>query len=44
MENRIKELEEAMMFFSDWYNRTQKSNIILPDNLDEKGNTKIILE
>ena len=50
LENKVKEqeqhiqgLEEAMMFFSDWYNKTQRANIIMPDNLDDNGNTKIIL-
>lgn len=51
LENKIKEqeqrilaLEEAMMFFSDWYNKTQRANIILPENVDESGKTKIILD
>jgi hypothetical protein len=40
---RVDALEEAMQFFSEWYNKTQRANIILPDNLDESGNTKLIL-
>lgn len=40
---RVDALEEAMQFFSEWYNKTQRANIILPDNLDENGNTKLIL-
>jgi hypothetical protein len=42
-EIRIQALEEAMMFFSNWYNTTQRPNILVPDNLDENGNTKLIL-
>jgi len=42
-EERILALEEAMMFFSKWYNETQRANIILPDNLNENGSTKLIL-
>ena len=42
-EERILALEEAMMFFSEWYNTTQRANIILPDNVDESGKTKLIL-
>lgn len=39
---KIAALEEAMMFFSEWYNKTQRVNIELPDHLDENGGTKII--
>jgi hypothetical protein len=42
-ETRLAALEEAMMFFSDWYNKTQRANIIMPENTDENGNTKLIL-
>lgn len=42
-EERILALEEAVMFFSDWFNKTQRKEIILPDNVDESGNTKLIL-
>ncbi len=40
---RVAACEEALTFFSEWYNKTQRSNILLPDNLDESGNTKLIL-
>ncbi len=40
---RLEALEEAMQFFSEWYNTTQRSNILLPNNLDTSGNSKIIL-
>lgn len=43
LEIRVMALEEAMQFFSEWYNTTQRANIILPDNLDDSGNTKLIL-
>lgn len=49
-DNKVKELtkrieacEEALTFFSEWYNKTQRANIILPDNLDESGQVKLIL-
>jgi len=32
LERRILGLEEAMQFFSDWYNKTQRSNLILPES------------
>jgi len=41
--NRVNACEEALTFFSEWYNKTQRANILLPDNLDESGNTKLIL-
>lgn len=41
--SKVEALEEAMQFFSEWYNKTQRVNIILPNNLDESGNTKLIL-
>lgn len=40
---RVSACEEALTFFSEWYNKTQRANILLPDNLDESGNTKLIL-
>ncbi len=43
LQTRVEGLEEAMQFFSDWYNKTQRSNILLPDTMDDKGNTKLIL-
>jgi len=42
-EERIAGLEEAMQFFSEWYNRTQRVDILVPENLDTSGNTKIII-
>lgn len=41
-EIRIQALEEAMAFMVDYY-KSQKVDIILPDSLDDKGNTKLIL-
>jgi len=43
-EERIAALEEAMMFFSNWYNTTQRPNILVPEHLanDDKPN-KLIL-
>ena len=32
LERRILGLEEAMQFFSEWYNKTQRSNLILPES------------
>jgi hypothetical protein len=43
LKKRVEGLEEAMIFFSDWYNKTQVSNIILPDNSNSNGTPKIIL-
>jgi DNA-binding MarR family transcriptional regulator len=40
---RVAACEEALTFFSEWYNKTQRANILLPDSLDESGNTKLIL-
>ena len=37
LQDRVVGLEEAMQFFSEWYNKTQRSNLILPEE------TKIIL-
>lgn len=31
LESRVEGLEEAMQFFSEWYNKTQRSNLILPE-------------
>ena len=42
-EERIAGLEEAMQFFSEWYNKTQRANILLPDNLEDDGSKTIIL-
>lgn len=45
LNKQIEGLEEAMIFFSDWFNKTQVSEpkIILPTHLDESGNNKLIL-
>jgi hypothetical protein len=32
-EERIAGLEEAMQFFSEWYNKTQRPNILVPEHL-----------
>ena len=41
---RVAALEEAMMFFSNWYNKKYASNIIVPEHLANDDNqTKIIL-
>lgn len=31
LQDRVTGLEEAMQFFSEWYNKTQRSNLILPE-------------
>lgn len=41
LETRSIALEEAMAFFSAWYNETQKTNILVPEHL--KNNTPFIL-
>ena len=33
LERRILGLEEAMQFFSEWYNKTQRPNILVPEHL-----------
>lgn len=43
LKTRVEGLEDAMRFFSEWYNTTQRANILLPNTLDESGNTKLIL-
>ena len=40
--DRIVGLEEAMQFFSEWYNRTQRVDILVPDTLAQ-DKPKIIL-
>lgn len=40
---RVLGLEEAMIFFSDWYNRTQRPNILLKEDNNTDGSKKIIL-
>lgn len=42
-EERLLGLEEAMMFFSEWYNKTQRKDILLPDTSNPDGSSKIIL-
>lgn len=44
LEARIIGLEEAMQFFSEWYNKTQRANILVPDTLaSDHDNPGIIL-
>lgn len=33
LDSRIAALEEAMSFFSNWYNKTQRTEILIPENL-----------
>lgn len=41
---RVEALEEAMQFFSEWYNKTQRANILVPDTLaSDHDNPSIIL-
>lgn len=35
---RMMALEEAMMFFSNWYNKTQEVNILVPEHLKNSSN------
>lgn len=37
-EERINGLEEAMIFFSNWYNKTQTVDILVPDNVAKEYN------
>lgn len=37
---KIEALEQAMQFFVDWYNRTQRVDILVPEGFDKP---KIIL-
>ena len=37
---KVAALEEAMQFFSEWYNKTQRVEILVPENFDKP---KIIL-
>lgn len=52
LENRIKDqqtrieaLEDAMRFFVEWYNTTQRVDILVPDSVKNEidGKSKIIL-
>jgi hypothetical protein len=43
LELQVAALQEAVAFFAKWWDETQKPNIILPDNLNEDGSTKLIL-
>jgi len=44
VEDRLLGLEEAMSFFSNWYNKTQRGpEILLSDTTNENGTPKIIL-
>ena len=40
--NRLEALEDAMKFFVEWYNTTQRVDILVPEHLSE-GKTKLIL-
>jgi len=42
---RLAATEEALAFFANWYNRTQESNILIPENLKNEieGKSKLIL-
>jgi len=43
-EERIRGLEEAMQFFSEWYNKTQRVDILVPEHLaNNNSGTPIIL-
>jgi len=46
-EIRIQALEEAMQFFSEWYNKTQRPNILVPEHLynetEDNTSAKLIL-
>lgn len=42
-ELRIQGLEEAMQFFSEWYNKTQRVDILVPEHLSNNGTGSIIL-
>lgn len=42
-EERILGLEEAMQFFSEWYNKTQRSNILVPEHLTNDNPSGLIL-
>lgn len=41
-EKRILGLEEAMQFFSEWYNKTQRVDILVPEHLSGES-TKVVL-
>lgn len=41
--DKILALEEAIAFFANWYNRTQESNILVPEHLAKENNNKLIL-
>ena len=44
-EQRLQGLEEAMQFLSEWYNTTQRTEILIPKHLKDEldGKSKIIL-
>lgn len=42
-EERILGLEEAMQFFSEWYNKTQRANILVPEHLTKENPSGLIL-
>lgn len=44
IEERMNALEEAMSFFSNWYNKTQRIEILVPDYLaNDEDKPKLIL-
>lgn len=40
---RLAASEEALAFFANWYNRTQETNILVPEHLANSDKPKIIL-
>ena len=42
-ELRIQGLEEAMQFFSEWYNKTQRVDLLVPEHLSSNSTGGIIL-
>lgn len=44
IDERLAGLEEAMAFFSNWYNKTQRTEIIVPEHLaGDNDKPKLIL-
>lgn len=41
LSQRINACEEALMFFSEWYNRTQRVDILVPESM-KKDNGLIL--
>lgn len=44
IEDRLIALEEGIMFFANWYNKTQRTDILLPDYMKEKDDQYIASE